>query len=297
MDRTYTLIENILGFYEVHPKPSGEYLSDYYNDKYYGTNKVNNQYNYEYTPDEIIHKQIDSLEALKYLKKEPGKLMEIGFGEGFFLDRFHSLGWQINGVDFTSDGLVKYHPHLQAKVLVGDVFEAIESSIKSQEKYDLVVCNHVLEHVIDPITLLNRIHQLLNHDGVARIAVPNDGSWLQKEVVNRGFADDNYWVHPPDHLNYFTVDSLSRVIEETGFEIIDILGTFPIDCFLLNPDTNYQQKSALGRNCHFARVAFEVSLLNQSIENLTEFRRGCAKAGVGRDLIVYCRPSTGASMS
>jgi 2-polyprenyl-3-methyl-5-hydroxy-6-metoxy-1,4-benzoquinol methylase len=293
MDYSYTLIENGLGFYEVFPKPSAHYLRHYYNNKYYGTDKVNNQYNHNYTEDELIHKQIESFEALQYLPGEVGRLIEIGFGEGFFLDHFHSLGWQISGVDFTCDGLFKYHPHLKDKVLVGDVFESIEALIVENKKYDLVICNNVLEHVIDPLVLLNHIRKLLAPGGMARIVVPNDGSWLQQEIVNRDLAANDYWVCPPDHLNYFTVTSLSKTLRSSEFDIVDILGSFPIDFFLLNPDTNYQQTPGLGRNCHFARVAFEVALFRQSIQNLIEFRRGCAKAGIGRDLVVYCRAVTG----
>jgi 2-polyprenyl-3-methyl-5-hydroxy-6-metoxy-1,4-benzoquinol methylase len=292
MREAYTLIQNKLGFYEVSPKPSPEVLKQYYNDKYYGTEKINNQYNYDYTNDEILHKQIESLETIFYLNGKVGSLLEIGFGEGFFLNHFHSLGWQINGIDFTVDGLRQHHSHLIKEITVDDIFEAIESLIDNNIKYDLVVCNNVLEHVIDPLSLLAQIYQLLTPEGIIRLVVPNDYSWVQKEIVERGCAEDNYWVCPPDHLNYFTVNSLSNILSYSKFDIIDILGTFPIDFFLLNPDTNYQKNPLLGRNCHFAKVAFETALVKQSIEQSIEFRRGCAKANVGRDLVVYCRISS-----
>jgi 2-polyprenyl-3-methyl-5-hydroxy-6-metoxy-1,4-benzoquinol methylase len=281
-----TLIQNELGYYEVFPKPSTEYLKRYYNSKYYGNTQIKNQYNYSYSNDEIRHKLIDPSEALTYL--EPiGSLFEIGFGEGFFLDHFRSCGWEISGVDFTIDGLKEYHPHLIDLVFVGDLFEVIDSLIKKGKKYDCIVCNNVLEHVIDPVQMLNELRKLLQSDGVLRVVVPNDSSWLQREIVNRGCAETNYWVCPPDHLNYFNVASLVKTIEKCQFRIIDVLGTFPIDVFLLNPDSNYQRQSELGRNCHFAKVAFETSLLKESLDNLIQFRRGCAQAGIGRDLVVY----------
>jgi hypothetical protein len=49
---------------------------------------------------------------------------------------------------------------------------------------------------------------------------------------------------------------------------------------------------AKGRNCHFVRVAFEMGLWTQrSLEAVVEFRRGCARAGIGRNQTVYARPA------
>jgi 2-polyprenyl-3-methyl-5-hydroxy-6-metoxy-1,4-benzoquinol methylase len=289
MDISPNVVRNQLGYYEILPKPSAEYLQAYYNSKYYGTEKINNQYNYTYTEEEVSHKRIDPAEALTYTGDRCGCLFEIGFGEGFFLDYFDRQGWKIDGVDFTIDGLKSYHPHLVGRVSAGDVFEAIEGLAARSNKFDLVVCNNVLEHVIDPVHLLQQLRQLLLPSGVARIVVPNDGSWLQHEIVDRKLAESDYWVCPPDHLNYFNVQSFVAILENAGLKVIDLLGTFPIDLFLLNPSSNYQQQPNNGRNCHFARVAFENSLWQRSASNAIEFRRGCGRAGIGRDLVAYCQ--------
>ena len=124
-----------------------------------------------------------------------------------------------------------------------------------------------------------------------RLVAPNDGSWLQHEVVQRGLADAEFWVNAPEHLSYFDAPSLRRVLENNGWVVADLLSEFPVDLFLLNPDSAYTRDKTKGRNCHFARVAFETALWRRSLDELMTFRRGCAAAGVGRDLVAYARPA------
>jgi hypothetical protein len=66
-----------------------------------------------------------------------------------------------------------------------------------------------------------------------------------------------------------------------------LLADYPIDTFLLNDATNYVRRPDTGRACHFARVHLELALADQSIASLVAFRRGCADAGIGRNLITY----------
>jgi SAM-dependent methyltransferase len=146
--------------------------------------------------------------------------------------------------------------------------------------------------LLDPEGLLKRLHRIVAPDGLVRIVAPNDGSWLQREVVARGLAKPDFWVATPDHLNYFDADSLPRVLEMNGWNVVEVLGDFPIDLFLLNSEAAYVGEPAKGRAAHFCRVAFETSLWRRrSLDALLTFRRGCAQAGMGRNLIAYARPA------
>jgi SAM-dependent methyltransferase len=211
-------------------------------------------------------------------------------GEGFLLNHFVEKGWDACGVDFTNHGIKHFFPDLLNRVVTGDAYRLLDEYCETGTGFDMVVCANVLEHVLDPVALLNRLKRILNKGGICRISVPNDGSWLQEEIVNRGFAKPHFYLAPPEHLHYFTVDSLRNVFHRCGFDVVDILGEFPIDLFLLNADSCYTQDGSKGRNCHFARVAFEMGLWRQSIGKVIDFRRGCAAAGVGRNLVVYATP-------
>lgn len=292
VDGGQELVRSPDGYWSIRPLPTREALEKHYNDKYFELSDKDGPYSYSYTPEELEHKSLNAAEAMWFAPKGRHRFFEIGVGEGFFLRYFVDHGWDARGVDFTDDGLRAFFPDLLDRLVTGDAYQLLDEYCKQRADFDLVVCANVLEHVLDPVTFLTKLRSILSDGGICRISVPNDGSWLQEEVIKQGYAKPHYFLCPPEHLHYFTVHSLQRLFERCGFDVLDILGEFPIEVFLLNPDSCYTQESGKGRNCHFARVAFELGLWRQSIEQVIAFRRGCAAAGVGRNLVVYARPSS-----
>ena len=285
------LVRNPDGYYEVEPKPSADALAAFYRDRYYGSRDGRSQYAFSYTEEELEHKRISPAEAERVHGGPPGRLLEVGVGEGFTLDWFAARGWEVRGIDYTDEGLREFFPERLDRLTTGDALELLDRIVQSGERFDLVICNNVIEHVLDPRGLLQRLRGVVAEGGLLRLVAPNDGSWLQHEAVARGLAEPEFWVNAPEHLSYFDAQSLRRVLENNGWAVQDLLAEFPVDLFLLNPDSAYTREKSKGRNCHFARVAFETALYRRSLDELITFRRGCAAAGVGRDLVAYARPA------
>lgn len=280
------LLTNADGFTTVAKKPTPEELEAFYKDLYFGEGSQN-QYARDYTEKEILHKYLDCKEAIEISGLAAGSLLDVGCGEGYFLKYFGDQGWQVRGLDFTADGVERHFPELLGKLETGNLFDLLTREAESGAKYDMVVCNNVLEHVIDPLKLLDDLKRVVAPGGVVRLAVPNDGSWLQQLVVELDLAREDFWVCPPEHLSYFTVESLQDLLGKMGWRTLDLLTAFPIELYLLNEASNYTKDRSLGRASHFARVEFEVALSEQSLDKLIAFRRGCASAGIGRNIAAY----------
>ncbi len=287
------LVEKPGGWFTWEPKPTSADLAAHYNNKYFGPGRGGGQYEHAYTDEEIEHKYLAPAEAEAVWRGLPGRVLEVGFGEGFFLEWFHQRGWQVHGVDFTDDGLNAFFPKLRDRVQIGDAFGLLDEVISRGETFDLVACNNVIEHVVDPLGLLQRLRRIVAPGGLLRLVAPNDGSWLQTEIVNRGLAKPEFWVAAPDHLNYFNAVTFPKVMEANGWSVSDLLADFPVDLFQLNAEAAYIGGApAKGRAGHFARVAFEWTMWKrQGVEAVLAFRRGCAQSGVGRNLIAYARPA------
>lgn len=272
------------GFFQVDPLPSVQELDNFYNSNYYDVKG----YSVNYSENEIFQKQLAAIELSYFMQGKRGKILDIGCGEGFVLNYLHEKGWNVTGLDFSHDGVKRHFPHLIDNVIKGDVFKTLEDIMASGEKYDAIVCNNVLEHVLHPLDFLKKFKALCHKDTIVRIQVPNDFSWFQDALKKEGLINNEYWVAPPGHLSYFNQESLSRVLNGFGYQIDNMLGDFPIEMFLLNSQSNYNKKPSVGPDAHKARVTFDINLYKSSLSNFISFRKGCGESGVCRNLIAYC---------
>lgn len=74
---------------------------------------------------------------------------------------------------------------------------------KEAARYDAILCNAVLEHVPNPIAVMQEFHRLLKDDGNLIISVP----FLQP------------YHHSPTDFRRFTIEGLHQLSSQTGFTI------------------------------------------------------------------------------
>ena len=77
----------------------------------------------------------------------------------------------------------------------------------------IITMSQVLEHAIDPIGWLAHARRLIHADGVLMVAVPNFGG------IYRLLGHKDPFICPPEHLNFFTVTSLTQALGRTGFTV------------------------------------------------------------------------------
>ena len=221
---------------------------------------------------------LDVLDFAKKYGKEESKVLDIGCGGGTFLEYMKKNNYKVYGVE----------PALNLKsMLEGKGITAYTSSIfdtEINEKFDVVTLNNVLEHIENPDLVVKRVNELLENDGLLVIKVPNDFNMIQEEA-NRFVHNKNWWVCYPDHLNYFSKDSLSKLVEDCGFEILDLMVDYPLDMFLIQ-GLNYVDNVEMGKQAHEMRKQFEV---NMEKEKRRELFRDFSKLGIGRNIIIFAR--------
>jgi 2-polyprenyl-3-methyl-5-hydroxy-6-metoxy-1,4-benzoquinol methylase len=279
-----------LGFRELDPKPTKEQLAEFYRSQYFDSKNFERKYSEE----EYFHKQTPYMEA-EFVAQEYGmkpgcKMLDVGCGEGFSLHYFAKKGWHVFGTDYSRDGVGRHFPEHAEKVTTGDTEEILAQFQKQGLKFDLIILNNVLEHLLNPLEALKSLRAICAPSGAVRAQVPNDFSKLQLTALELGCIDREFWVAPHEHMSYFDRDSLMASFKASGFSKVEPLGDYPIDFNLMNPDSNYIRDGAKGKNCHIERIRIENLLAQSGASDLVAFRRGCGQAGVGRNIIVYGRP-------
>ena len=192
-----------------------------------------------------------------------------------------NCGWDVYSVDYSIAGIEKHNPSVLPFVSIGDAITDVEACIYSKKRFNLINLGNVLEHVTDPISLLEKIKKILLPDGILRIVVPNDYSQLQELLQQQGSL--NYeWVHPPEHLSYFNFDNLPKLLEATGFKVVNMLADFPIEFFLANKHSNYIKDRSKGKDAHLSRVMLSKLIYQRGLDKYIKWSEGLAAAGIGR---------------
>lgn len=294
MDQRLRLHE--LGYWEVAEKPTMAELQSYYANKYYQEGK--GSYALAYAEDELAYfraKLEQRWHALKPLlspkvPQVPLRVLDVGCGEGYALAFLREKGCEVRGFDFSSAGVESKNPSCSDALVAGDVFNLLQQEIASGRKYDVVWLQNVLEHVLDPIALLQSLRKLVADDGVAVVTVPNDCSIVQRAALQHGHIDTAFWVLPPDHLSYFDAGSLSAIAGHTGWDCAQTLGDFPVDWLLFHPGSNYVREKSQGKGAHQARVQIENLIHAQPIDASVEFWAAAGRLGIGRNITAYLKP-------
>ncbi len=275
---------NTCGFKHVTPLPSEEELNAFYEKEYY--NKDKPQYLRDSEEDaewwEMTYAEYFHLFE-NYCSKETAKVLEIGSGPGLFLKCGKERGWNLTGIE-PSKQAFEYSLQFGAPVI--NAFFS-EESAQTLGTFDIIFMDTLLEHIADPIALIQLAKSILNKKGLLCIISPNDYNPLQKILrEKKNYAP--WWVVPHHHLNYFDFQSIQNLLTSQGFTIKEKLGTFPIEFFLLCGD-NYIGNRQLGREVHAKRKQFEKNLMESNPELLKAFYQSLGKQGVGRSFVVLAQ--------
>jgi|LGOV01.1.fsa_nt_gb 2-polyprenyl-3-methyl-5-hydroxy-6-metoxy-1,4-benzoquinol methylase len=144
-----------------------------------------------------------------FLSKEisGNTLLEIGSGDGYFLNIMRNKGWDVYGCDPSPQSdiaIEKYNIPVKKELFSRNLFN---------QKFDCVVMRHVLEHIVNPTEFLEEVSTVLKPDGFLAIEVPN-GLYILEEGIMWGFYHE--------HISYFTPYSLSKIITGFDFSIISM---------------------------------------------------------------------------
>ncbi len=276
---------NNCGFYHAYPIPKLEDLEKMYSHKFYEQLKPNYIKKDE---SEIDYWNItfdDKLDILeRKIRKKNRCILDIGCGPGFFLQRAQKRGWNVLGVE-PSLKAAKYAKE-KGIPISESTFESFVLTNKS--KFDVIHSKFFLEHVRDPLNVCKLCFELLKPNGILCFEVPNDFNLLQEIVVNN-LNKPRYWIEPTQHVNYFSNQTLKKLLIKCGFNPFHSESTFPLEFFLLS-GMNYLNNEKIGKKIHSMRMNFESHLFSSKNNSLKrDLYSYFAQKGIGREIIIYAK--------
>jgi 2-polyprenyl-3-methyl-5-hydroxy-6-metoxy-1,4-benzoquinol methylase len=165
-----------------------------------------------------------TLELIKPLLNPSHSVLLMGIGDGeiaYFLNDFCQSLTIIEG----SGELIREHSKLSQR---SDVIETLFEEFEPRNRFDVIVGTHVLEHVEDPVNILNHTTHWLSSSGIALFTVPNRFSLHRRIGKKMGLLDDEASLSEQDillgHRRVYKEEELKADILAAGYSHVDIEG-------------------------------------------------------------------------
>lgn len=275
------------GFKHLYPIPNMEELKRYYSNQYQLEVKP---FPYRDTPNEhweawaMNHSHFKEIfrKILEFKNTSVSRMVDIGCGYKLLSKFFLNHGWEATAIEPGQDA--------------GDFLRGFGITVYTStiEEIDLAVLKDVsfvniefvLEHLADPYQVLQKIFEVLAPGGIVRVAVPNDFS-LGQMVYTEYYNEHFHWVNYPDHINYFTFESLCNLLKKVGLKEIYRITDFPLE-FLLMSGVNYYASETEQKKVGPIVADFEASLKKTGrTDFLKTLYENLAHLGSGRSIFIY----------
>lgn len=144
----------------------------------------------------------------------PLRILDVGCGIGLALDVFRAVSpvsVETTGLDYSSQALqivrAKNHQIIEGR---------IEKAVLKADYFDIIYSSNVIEHIADPMNMMNIIVQALKPGGVFLCETPNFDS-----LDARLFSSSGHWggFHFPRHWTFFSAKTFRKMADQAGLNV------------------------------------------------------------------------------
>ncbi len=167
----------------------------------------------------------------KYFSSDKLRMLDVGFGGGFLLEKFAQMGNIVWGIDSSERRIDDLNLKLKYSDNIRIENGFIEDVNLPQNFFEVTYMIHIIEHLKDPIGSLAKINSSLKKGGVLFLVTPDAAS---KSLDL--FKEDWWYFEDPTHYQFFSPLALYKLLRKTGFNIIEIK-KIPLESFTLEANS------------------------------------------------------------
>lgn len=162
-------------------------------------------------------------EMLPYIPDHASRILDVGCGSGQFGAQLRHTGREVWGAELNPEAAAA------AKLVLDHAFCGDIETLMPQlppTYFDCIIFNDVLEHLVDPFSMLRNIQPLLAPGGVVVASIPNVRYFfnIRELLVDRQWRYRNYGIMDRTHLRFFTRYSMADMFVDAGYVVQKIEG-------------------------------------------------------------------------
>jgi 2-polyprenyl-3-methyl-5-hydroxy-6-metoxy-1,4-benzoquinol methylase len=189
-------------------KSYNDFYTQYYRDLYnydIGENDLDSLFQSNYT------NGIKVYEFVKPFIKKKSNVLEIGCANGGLLKYFSEQGHNVTGLDLGEAEVI----YGQERFGLNLIHKSVDDYI-GEEKQDVIIMIHVIEHLIDPEITMRKIHENLSDSGLVYISCPD------VDTLSSGLIYKSDWLTLMQNAHTINFDkvSIENLLGKYGFKIV-----------------------------------------------------------------------------
>lgn len=164
------------------------------------------------TVPDFINDRLDEVFTRLQVYRRTNRLLDIGCGAGSLLQAARRAGWEAEGIEISEPAA----DHVRSQGF--EVFQGdLSTAPYPDNHFDVVTASELIEHVADPLTILEQTERILRPGGLFWATTPNALSFSSRMLGVRWST-----VCPPEHLQLFSTSGVRKLIERAGFQRVQV---------------------------------------------------------------------------
>jgi SAM-dependent methyltransferase len=176
-----------------------------------------------YAFDDVNYTVIDILERLRPSLSATPTLLDVGCGRGQLADAARQLAYRVSAIECHPAALAVARDRVD-KLLPMDLTDqnTVAGAFEGQS-FDVILFADVLEHIPDPLNILQFYLRFLKTGGRIVVSLPNVASWDRRLALLFGYFDyADSGIMDRTHLRFFTFHTAQTLLEEAGLAVLSV---------------------------------------------------------------------------